>query len=374
MTRRLASLLAAAIITFGTTAAAATIPYTPQPGPSQQQSRYTTGAQPAAAAAPLPAPGEFTPLPVGGSPHTAFPATVVLPDGTVRLMWREATGHLERDGRIMTTVGNPATGMWAPATEILLDTSAASRDMRPGALSLVDGTLWMTYFYWENGTYSGAMIVPSQDLGVTWGASVRVDGGRPIAVVSSPLVKWGNKLVVTWYGRNAGDPVDTVWISTSLDNGVTWTANRLINAIGANKHTQEPWPIVNGQKLIVLYRDGTWANIAMRVSPDGGATWQNPVAIITQATGNPAAVWATNGNIYLVYRHTVTRDAMLAISKDAAATWQVHGTVLRAPANLGSGSLGMTYAAPTDMGDGMVWCPIGLERSLDISTLYQGWL
>lgn len=331
--------------------------------------------QPAAAPVLLPAPGEFTPLPLGTSPHNAFPSTAKLPDGQVRMMWRESTGHLDRDGRIMTTVGDPVTGVWAPATQIILDTSAPGRDMRPGALSIVDGKMWLTYFWWEDGTYSGAMIVPSQDLGVTWGASVRVDGGRPIAVVSAPLVKWGTQLVVPWYGRQAGEAYDTVWMSLSSDGGATWTANRYVNALGANKAVQEPWVIVRGSKLIILYRDGTWSNLAMRESPDTGTTWPAARVIATQATGNSASVWASNGTIYVVYRHTVTRDAMLLTSKDGGDTWQTNPVpLLRAPANLGPGSLGMTYASPTDLGDGMIWCPVGLERSLDISTLYGGWL
>lgn len=77
--------------------------------------------------------------------------------------------------------------------------------------------------------------------------------------------------------------------------------------------------------------------------------------------------------IYLIYRSTVTRDAMLLTSRDSGATWQTDPVpLLRAPANLGRGSLGMTYGAPVDLGDGLVWCPIGLEQSLDTSRIYTG--
>jgi hypothetical protein len=372
-TRRLTA-VAAALAVLAACAPAAAAPYgpldhvTPIPAP-----RGGIVAQPPTYA-PGFVPGQYTPLQLDQSPHAGFPATVRLPDGQVRIAWRESSGHLADDGRTLTAVGDPITGVWSTPAELVLDTTQPGRDMRPAALSYVDGKVRLTYFFWEGGVPAGAYMATSEDGGDTFGGSVRVDGGRPYAAVGGPMVKAGAKWIIPWYGRNAGDPIDTVWIATSTDSGATWAQLRIANGLSSGWATTEPWALVRGNTLMVLYRDGIWSGLAMRVSPDGGTTWQAPVRILNNATANSASVWTSNGNIYLVYRHTATRDAMLAVSKDSGATWQTVGTLMRAPANLGSGSLGMTYAAPVDLGDGLVWCPIGMEQSLDASRIYVGWL
>lgn len=362
-------------VLFGGTAAAATIPYT-QPSPLQQ-SRYTTGAQPAAVPF-APVPRQFTPFGLDSGAHAAFPAATKLPDGRVVLMWRESDGHLDLDGgKIMRTVGDPTTGTWTTPSEVVVDggETGVTPHTGPSGLSYIDGRLWLTYFFWHNGVPSGARVTYSTDEGATWSPSVRVDGGRPWAAVGAPVVKWNGQLVVPWYGRNAGESIDTVWLAFSSDNGATWTTNRYVNAIGAQKHTNEPWALVKGSKMIVLYRDGSWSNIAIKETSADGTTWLNPRVVATNSTANSGSVWTSNGTIYVITRHTQTRDAMLLTSKDSGATWQTDPVpLMRAPANLGSGSLGMTYGAPVDLGDGRVWCPIGMEQSLDASRIYTGWL
>lgn len=377
MTRRLAAMVAAAAITFGTSAAAASIPFTPQPTPAPQQSRYVAAAQPPAAQF-APVPREFTPLGLDSGAHAAFPAATRLPDGRVVLMWRESDGHLDLDGgKIMRTVGDPTTGVWTTPTEVVVDggETGATPHTGPSGLSYIDGKLWLTYFFWHDGKPSGARVTYSLDEGATWSPSVRVDGGRPWAAVGAPVVKWQNQLVVPWYGRNTGESIDTVWLAFSSDGGATWTTNRYVNAIGAQKHTNEPWALVKGSKMIVLYRDGSWSNIAIKETSADGTTWLAPRVVATNSTANSGSVWASNGVIYVIVRHTQTRDAMLLTSRDSGATWTVDPVpLLRAPANLGSGSLGMTYGAPVDLGNGLVWCPVGLEQSLDVSRIYTGWL
>lgn len=324
----------------------------------------------------VPVTREFDGLGLETSPHAAFPAATRLPDGRVLMTWRESAGHLATDGVTMSTVGDPLAGTWSTPTELTLDTSSPTRDMRPAMLSTIDGVVWLTYFYWENGTPSGAFVTKSTNGGVSWSPSVRVDGGRPYAAISSPVVKVAGRLVTAWYGRNAGEAVDTAWVSWSTNGGASWATNRIANGIGANHAFPEPFALARGNTLMVLMRDGSWSGLGMRTSPDGGVTWTpNVVHILDNATGNPAATWTSNGNIYLVYRHTVTRDAMIAVSKNSGASWQAEpAPLLRAPANLGAGSLGMVYAAPVDLGDGRVFCPIGMERSLTSARIFTGWL
>lgn len=377
---RAAVATASALVLLGAGLADATgVPYGISPGPGADVGTVRGMSQPVATSdSYVPVTRQFKQWGVdraSGAPHNAFPLMTKLDDGRVRAMWRASSGHLDKDGRIMSTVGDPRTGEWEPPVELVLDTASPARDMRPGALSTVDGAVWLTYFFWEAGVPAGAYVTKSTDGGATFGPSVRVDGGKPWVAVSAPLVKWQGQLVVPWYGKQAGESYDTVWMSLSADGGQTWTANRYVNALGAQKHTQEPWAVVRGNKLIILYRDGTWSNLAMRESPDTGTTWPSTRVIATNATGNSGAVWASNGAIYVIYRHTQTRDAMLLVSKDLGATWQVDPTpLLRVPANLGPQSLGMVYGTPVDLGDGKVYAQVGMEASLDEAAIMEGWL
>ncbi len=357
---------------------AAAIPYPGTDTPTTPATRGgTTMAQPAPPVF-APIPREFAPLGLDQGAHAAFPAATRLPDGRVVLMWRESDGHLDLDGgKIMRTVGDPTTGVWTTPTEVVVDggETGVIPHTGPSGLSYIDGRLWLTYFFWLDGKPSGARVTYSTDEGATWSPSVRVDGGRPWAAVGAPVVKWNGQLVVPWYGRNSGESYDTVWLAFSSDNGATWTTNRYVNAIGAQKHVNEPWALVRGTKMIVAYRDGSWANLAIKETSADGTTWLGTRQIAANATANSGSVWTSNGTIYLIYRSTVTRDAMLLTSKDSGATWQTDPIpLMRAPANLGAGSLGMTYGAPVDLGDGRVWCPLGMEQSLDASRIYTGWL
>ncbi len=361
----------------GAGAAAATVPYTPQPAPSGQ-SRYTA-AQPAPVHA-APVPRQFAPLGIDQGAHAAFPAATRLPDGRVVLMWRESDGHLDLDGgRIMRSVGDPIAGTWSAPSEVVVDggETGVTPHTGPAALSYVDGRLWLTYFFWHNGLPSGARVTYSTDEGATWSPSVRVDGGRPWAAISSPVVKANGRLWTAFYTSDTASTADpeSAYAAWSTNNGDTWTSARI--AVGAaGNDFQEPWVVAGSNgKVVFLMRDGTWRALASR-TVDAAGVW-SPLnrSVITSATGNPATVGASNGRLYLVYRHTVTRDAMLAESRDNGVTWQVDPVpLLRAPANLGQGSLGMTYAAPVELGPGLVWTPIGLEQSLDASRIYTGWL
>lgn len=346
--------------------------------PTRSTSPATRQAATNATTRATPTPGEYASFGLDGSAHAAFPATVRLPDGRVRMTWRESSGHLARDGKIMTTVGNPVTGQWATPTELILDTAAPGRDMRPAALSYVNGSVVLTYFFWENGVPAGAYYATSQDDGPIFGNSVRVDGGRPYAAVAAPMVKIGAKLVIPWYGRNPGEALDTVWTAQSMDGGRTWQQNRIANGLAVGKTYTEPWGLVSGKTLMLLYRDGSWNALGMRVTHNGDAvtsSWEPPRDnVIPGATGNSASVWTSSGVIYLVYRGTWTRDAELIASADGGDSWRPRGPIMQAPADSGTGSVGMTYAAPVELSPGVVWCPFGMETSLDSSRLYFTWL
>ncbi|WP_460394048.1 exo-alpha-sialidase [Actinophytocola sediminis] len=323
-------------------------------------------------------PGAYAPFGLEQSPHAGFPTAVRLADGTVRMMWRQGAGHVSGDGRIYTSVGNPATGEWSTPELVRVDGGPDIRDphLGPSGLSEAGGDVWLTYFVTNpaTGIPTGARAARSTDGGQTFGPSVRIDPNLPYAAISAPIVQVGTKLWTAFYGRKAGEAVDTAWVAWSADGGTTWTSNRLANAIGGGLPYQEPWLVANGNKIVVLFRAGNWSGIGMRSSPDAGATWGPVTRVLDNATGNSASVWASNGTIYTVYRHTVTRDAMLATSTDGGQTWTSQRTIMPRPAGSAAASVGMTYAHPVELGTGYIWCPIGMERAPTDSRLYLGYL
>lgn len=273
--------------------------------------------QSAAATTSAPAPAQFAPFGLEQSPHAGYPTATQLADGTVRMVWRQGTDHVSDDGQLHTAVGNPAAGAWSPPSLVQVD-GGPDGDVRDPHLSTIGGDVWLTYFVSDpNHTPTGARVARSTDGGATFGLSARIDPELPFAAISSPIVKVSGKLVTGFYGRQAGETVDTAWAAWSTDNGQTWASKRIANGIDAENPYSEPWVVTDGTTAVYLFRDGKWNAIATRSTPDGGATW-SPVrsSVITNATGNSASVWSSDGRIYTVYRHTVTHAAMLASSTD----------------------------------------------------------
>lgn len=337
----------------------------PPPASVEQNAAATTNA---------PVPAQFAPFSLDQSPHAGYPTAARLADGTVRMVWRQGTGRVSDDGRLYTSVGNPAAGEWSSPSPVQVDVGPDG-DVRDPHLSTIGGDVWLTYFVRAtNDIPTGARAARSTDGGATFGPSVRIDPDLPYAAISSPIVKAGDKLMTAFYARKAGETVNTAFTAWSTDNGQTWESNRIANGIDAKNPYSEPWVVTDGTTAVYLFRDGEWNAIATLSTPDGGVTWPSPVprSVITNATGNSASVWSSDGRIYTVYRHTVTRAAMLASSADGGKTFKVERELM--PADLSTSSIGMTYAHPVELDAGHIWCPLGMEQPNGESRLYLGYL
>lgn len=291
-------------------------------------------------------------LNIGGWGHSAFPSMARLYDGSLRLVFREGSDHYQsRDGRIIIAESHDDG-----ATFVNPQTVRVNPDYRDPSISSIDGVEYLTWF---GASFSneamGAGVMRS------WNAeSRRIDPStNPYGAISAPIVKLPDgRLGAAFYGKKPGESLYTAWMAWSSDSGWTWTSNRIVNFLGAGMATSEPYLVVNGTWTHMLYRWGDGA-LGIRSSSNSGATWQDPVKILTNATGRPTVI-STAGTLVTVYREASTGSAVMAYSVDNGVSWQPGGVVL--PAHAGGM---MTYAAMVPSRDNprVIRLVVGMEQA-----------
>lgn len=298
-------------------------------------------------------------LPVSdGARHNAFPSATLAPDGRLQLVWRAGTDHaVTRDGRIMSAYSSDQGQTWTTPT-----TLASGYDFRDPSISYIDGHSYLTFFTGTNSSPAGGAWV-SRD----GGQAVRIDS-LPYTAISAPVVKLPDgRLATSFYGRKAGETIDTAWMAWSSDGGSSWSTNRILND-GASH--AEPVLLVRNGITQLIARGGTNTLVA-RTSPDSGRTWDTPRTIVTACTGRPSGVVTADGVMVAICRGALPAvNAQTVYSLDGVQWW-TGPTVLPAP----SGSpLGMTYAALVEVLPGTLWTTVGMEQADGSSALYDTYL
>lgn len=315
----------------------------------------------AAAVAPrLEAP--MQPLAVGTWGHSAFPGMAKLHDGSLRLVFREGSDHeAHHDGRIIIAESHDLGATWGNPQVL-----RAGGDWRDPFISSVDGAEFLTWF--------GANAAnPALGAGVVrmWGYDRRIDPAtNPIGAISAPVVKLPDgRLGAPFYGRKPGEALDTAWMGWSSDGGWSWSSNRIVNFLGGNTATPEPYLVVNGSTVHMLYRWGVADGIGIRSSPDSGVTWSPPQKILSNASGRPTTIATSSGVLVVVYRELPSKSAVMAYSTDNGVSWVKAGVVLAAPPG---SPLGMTYATMVETSPGRIRLIVGMEQADGSSDLWGG--
>jgi hypothetical protein len=304
--------------------------------------------------------------------YSAFPSICRFGSGALRLVWRQGSNHATaRDGVVRTSVSTDGGLTWGVATTAV--SAAAGTDLRDPCIATDGTTTWLTYF---KGTATlgaaGAFVRASTDDGATWGTEVRIDS-QPYAAMSAPVAVLGGGTIATaFYGKAAGDTLDSSWLATSADGGATWTTQLVAHGQPAGRDYQEPWLVVRGSAVWMFFRYGTNSAIGACVSADSGATWSAPVQLFDDTTGRPAASWLASGSMAVLARRISDKQAVVR-TRDAGATntaWLPPKRTIVQPA---SGPLGMLYGHPLEIPGGIV-CPVGVESSATVARIHLGWL
>ncbi|NUT38267.1 MAG: exo-alpha-sialidase [Hamadaea sp.] len=242
----------------------------------------------------------------GTLPH--FPDAIAVADGRVLCAYRESTGHVRADGRIMLVTSADGGRTWSEPRAVV---DGPHDDRDPKLAVLADGTVLLSYFVleWhprpEPFTVHGTYVTRSVDGGRTWTAPESV--GAPDlswAVSHGAAVELpGGDVLLPLYGRDraAGPDWDRALVVRSRDGGATWDPGSAVPlATGETFHFQEPTlTVLPGGELVALIRTSVEHAYLAR-STDGGHTWTPP-----QETDLPAsshhALPLSDGGVLVAY-------------------------------------------------------------------------
>jgi hypothetical protein len=205
------------------------------------------------------------------------------------------------------------------------------------------------------GTDVDILVSTSTDNGVTWSAPALFNSNGTADTTEDDLnaqvtTDGAGNWVGTWYsefdlGSTAGTDFD-IFVSSSTDNGVTWSAATLLNSNGTtdsgDDRDQQVATDAAGNWVAVWYSiedlgstAGTDADIFVSTSTDNGGTWSSPALlnsngtsdsgsdvdpqIATDAAGNWVAIWGSVEDL----GGTAGTDADIfsSSSTDNGATW-----------------------------------------------------
>lgn len=296
---------------------------------------------------------------VDSQQHNAFPS-ITKAGSTYVAAWRQGSAHLSHDGDIFTstTTKSDGTGWTVPVAKL----TSSVLDLRDPGLTYAGGVLYMSYFT-SDATHpaKGVYVTRSTNGGTSFGAGVRVDGGMPFAAESgSPLALADGSLLMPFYGHQAGEAFDSVWVSTSTNGGDSWgTPVRVMDGPADGRDYQEPVATATSSGPRLYFRWGHDDRIGS-VDLDGGA-WGNARPLFA-GTGR-AGCQDNGGTVACIYRSTAdTGTALLRTSTDDGDTWSDAST-------FDATSSYMTYAGLTPVGSG--WLVFyAMQQSSVKSTVY----
>lgn len=311
----------------------------------------------------------------GSAPHAfgqdanyaAFPGLCQVGNGDLVMVYRQGTDHVSsHDGDIYATRSKDLGRTWS-APSIIVAGTHGTVDMRDPSLFYDAQTAqtYLTYFK-ENSssTPTGSFVRISTDNGATWGSEITISStGMSWSACTAPLVRVSSStLMAVLYGIASGDSWNSVWVSTSTNNGTTWgTPTRVANGQTAGWDYNEAWPVVNGSTVTLYHRYKTSTGIATTTSTNSGSTWGSPTVLISSGySGRTSAVLLSSGETLVQCRSTVDGSGWFF---RISPTGSVYPPQAMLGTNTPNSSTAWCYGAPIELAYGTVLCAVGLEET-----------
>lgn len=200
-------------------------------------------------------------------------------------------------------------GCWAeyalPYEEYLVEAAKDKMKRQKGWMTrnhptvLPDGRILLPLY---SDGFNLSLVGYTDDLGETWHASAPIVGYGP---TQPTIARRKSGELVAWF-RDEGNAPQRVQISTSNDNGLTWTPAMDIDIPNPSSSLQ-----------VIALHDGRWLmlcndleegrdRLVLKVSDDEGATWAR-TRLVEQADGDaqsfeyPSMIQARDGMLHLSY-------------------------------------------------------------------------
>jgi predicted neuraminidase len=291
-----------------------------------------SSAAPAANTVPLFREEFVDPKPPHAMSHVASIAE--LPNGLLAATWYAGSREGASDVAIYFSTRSPAEGRWSPPRAVVTRETAA-RDLNRyikkvgNAVIFADraGTLWLLYVTVSVGGWSGSSLnlTTSTDEGVTWTAGRRLTlspfFNLAELVKNAPVAVADGGWVVPIYHELASTFPELLWLRTS-EGRFHATKSR----ISAGWYGYQPalTPLDDDSALAVLRDDGATKSVAVARSDDAGRRWSRPeIAPLPNPDSGLDAIRLSDGRLLIAFNDSVSgRDNLrLAMSRDDGRTW-----------------------------------------------------
>ena len=253
--------------------------------------------------------------------HFAFPGVARLRDGSLAVVFREGTAHVDPSGSIAMCRSTDGGRTWTPRRTIYDNPEIDERD--PAICQHSSGTLIVSM------ASAGARVMRSTDGGETW------DEPTPAPVFSphGPRELPDGRLY--WCGITRRMGINHVKIVTSEDLGRTWTPGTTI-AMSLPYHQpwvrefwDEPWAMpLDEQRWLCLCRVDRDGYLYGSLSTNAGRSFTTPTR--TEMWGCPPFVLRLeDGRLVAIYGHRRPPWGIRAcISADQGETWDINNEIV----------------------------------------------
>jgi len=292
--------------------------------------------------------------------YNAFPGCCTAADGTIVVVYYKGTLHISSPSSLYSRRGTlNADGSITWGAEVLIYSSGTANISTRGVnvMRMANGYLLASGWYYNTGTAEstgfGSVFI-STDSGLTWGAPITVGGCTGYVNIQGRAIQLETgRLLLPVFGQDSPSGLLAARLQYSDDNGATWaTLSTMLT--GSNSIEVSIVQVANGT-IVATFRDQALNEIGVSTSTDDGVTWSAYVSKFAGASPAPM-IERLDGAILTSYRSwtdPLYSQMALRVSYDDGASWtSPEYSIISASAP------GFEYSdfCQLDNGIGMVWC------------------
>lgn len=254
------------------------------------------------------------------------PPAIIPPQGTATVVASSTADMTQHGSAVVLVTRGPDVTFGTPIEVSDYAAGAYNGLLGKRNIAIYEGSYYI-YTTWSDnrtGNYN-VYFSRSLDSGVTFSAPIKINDDSTTAIHAIPSLAVSSEgvIYIAWLDERNG--TSDVYFSRSLDNGLTFSANVMVDT-PATANVDTP-VIASGPGDIVYvawdsFDEGVSQNIYVATSNDGGRSFAAPVLVNTNTLGPtadapPDIAVDSNGNLYIVWSctTTVSADTDVYISK-----------------------------------------------------------